>query len=203
MSSGRFVVFEGGDASGKSTQAQRVAAAWGALFTREPGGTAVGEILRQLVLEPEPGRRMGVLAEALVIAAARAEHVDHVIRPALEAGKDVVCDRFVASSIVYQGVASGVGVATVRAINEIATRGLEPDVVVLVDVPVEVSRARLGGVFDRFEAEEQAFHERVRAAYRELAAADPDRWVVVDGSQPVDAVGAAVDVALAARWPGR
>lgn len=197
---GRFVVFEGGDASGKSTQARRVAHEWSALFTREPGGTSVGEVLRRLVLEPEAGLRMGLRAEALVIAAARAQHVDEVIRPALSSGRDVVCDRFVASSLVYQGVASGLGLDVVRAINDFATGGLQPDLVVLVDVPVDVSRARLGGEFDRFEAEDLAFHEQVRQAYRDLASADPARWVVIDGSRSVADVARAVDSALGQRW---
>jgi dTMP kinase len=195
-----MIVFEGGDASGKSTQARRVAQTLGALFTREPGGTSVGEVLRRLVLEPEPGLRMSLRAEALTIAAARAQHVDDVIRPALRSGRDVVCDRFVASSLVYQGVASGLGIDAVRAINAFATDDVRPDLVLLFDVPVAVSRARLGGEFDRFEAEDTTFHETVRQAYLSLAAEDQDHWVIIDASQSIEAVAAAVDRALAERW---
>lgn len=194
----RFIAFEGGDASGKTTQARRIARQLGAIFTREPGGTDLGETLRSLVLEPQG--QVDLRAEALMIAAARAQHVAEVIRPALEADQPVVTDRFTASSIVYQGFGSGLDVEDVRRLSEFATVGLVPDLTVLIDVPTEVSLGRLGDAPDRFEREAAAFHHRVREGYLSLAAEDPT-WVVIDGSGSLDHVGAAVDAALAPHLP--
>jgi dTMP kinase len=191
---GRFIAFEGGDASGKTTQARRVATRLGAVFTREPGGTPLGETLRSLILDPA-----GVIdlrAEALIIAAARAQHTAEVIRPALAAGDDVVTDRFTASSLAYQGYGSGLDVAEVAALSAFATAGLEPSLTVLIDVPVSLALERLAGERDRFEREEASFHDRVRTGYLELAAADPGRWRIVDGSGDVDTVGAEVDAVI-------
>ena len=190
----RFIAFEGGDASGKTTQARRVARQLGAIFTREPGGTDLGETLRNLVLEPEA--HVDLRAEALLIAAARAQHVAEVIQPALNAGQPVVTDRFSASSIVYQGFGSGLDVDAVRDLSVFATAGLTPDLTVLIDVPTDVSLARLGDELDRFEREAAEFHARVRAGYLELADGDPT-WVVIDGSGSLEDVGDAVDAALA------
>lgn len=194
---GRLIAFEGGDASGKTTQARRVANRLEALFTREPGGTALGEQLRSLVLSPE--RPVDLRAEALVIAAARAQHVAEVIRPELAAGRDVVTDRFTASSLVYQGHGSGLDVEEVAALSAFATGGLQPDLVVLIDVPVDLARNRLTGSPDRFEAEDEAFHRRVREGYLALAAADPERWVVIDGRSDLGSVAALVDAAMRER----
>lgn len=191
---GRFIAFEGGDASGKTTQARRLANRLDALFTREPGGTALGETLRALVLEPDA--HVNVRAEALMIAAARAQHVAEIVRPTLAAGRDVVTDRFTGSSLAYQGYASGLPIDQVRGLSEFATDGLWPDLTVLIDVPVEVSMARLAGAPDRFEREKGDFHDRVRSGYLEIAATDPT-WVVVDGSGSLEDVSAAVDAALA------
>ena len=190
----RFIAFEGGDASGKTTQARRVARQLGAIFTREPGGTDLGETLRNLVLEPEA--HVDLRAEALMIAAARAQHVAEVIRPALDADQPVVTDRFTASSIAYQGFGSGLDVDSVRQLSEFATAGLKPHLTVLIDVPTDVSLGRLGDAPDRFEREASEFHARVRSGYLELAGGDPT-WVVIDGSGSLDDVGAAVDAALA------
>jgi dTMP kinase len=189
-----LIAFEGGDASGKTTQARRVAAELGALFTREPGGTSLGETLRSLVLEPEAS--VDLRAEALMIAAARAQHVAQVVRPAISSGRSVVTDRFTASSLAYQGYGSGLEIGDVRALSEFATAGLWPDRTILIDVPVEVSSARLGGRPDRFEREAHQFHARVREGYLELAATD-STWVVVDGRGSVDEVSKLVDRALA------
>ena len=191
---GRFIAFEGGDASGKTTQARRVATRLGAVFTREPGGTVLGETLRSLVLDPAGA--IDLRAEALMIAAARAQHTAEVIRPALAEGHDVVTDRFTASSLAYQGYGSGLDVAAVGALSAFATGGLEPSLTVLIDVPVSLALERLAGEPDRFEREDTAFHDRVRAGYLELAAADPTRWRVVDGSSDVDAVAARVDAVI-------
>jgi dTMP kinase len=190
---GRFIAFEGGDASGKSTQARRVASDLGAVLTREPGGTALGEMLRSLVLEPTT--QVDLRAEALMIAAARAQHVAEVVRPALDADRHVVTDRFTGSSLAYQGYASGLDIAAVRQLSAFATEGLWPDLTVLIDVPVEVSMARLGGAPDRFEREAGEFHDKVRKGYLDLASTD-DSWVVIDGTGSVEDVAAMVDAAL-------
>jgi len=189
-----FIAFEGGDASGKSTQAERAAHEIGALFTREPGGTALGETLRSLVLEPETA--VDLRAEALLIAAARAQHVAEIVRPAIAGGRSVVTDRFTASSLAYQGYGSGLEIDEVKTLSVFATAGLWPDLTILIDVPVEVSLARMGAVPDRFEREAGEFHSRVREGYLEMAAGDAS-WVVVNGRGSVDQVADLVDNALA------
>ncbi|HET9071777.1 MAG TPA: dTMP kinase [Acidimicrobiales bacterium] len=211
---GRFIVLEGGEASGKSTQAARLAERLGALLTREPGGTPVGERIRNLLLDPVPAAPGGAgglapRTEALLLLAARAEHVAAVIRPALEAGRDVVCDRFAGSTLAYQGWGRGLPVAELRSLSGWAAAGCEPDLVVLLQVPPAVGAARLaarGRAADRMEGAGASFFERVEEGFAALAAADPDRWVVVDGDGTVDAVAervaAAVAGRLAARTPG-
>ena len=195
---GRFVVFEGIEASGKSTQAARLAERRGALLTHEPGGTEVGSTIRGLLLRPD-GPALDVRTEALLMAADRAQHVAQVVRPALEGGRDVVSDRHVGSSLAYQGVGRGLGLEPVASLSLFAVDGIAPDLVILVDVPVDVSRDRLGGDVDRFEQEDHEFHARVRAGYLELAALEPEVWVVVDGEGDVDAVTARVDQVVADR----
>ena len=192
---GRFVVFEGGEGCGKSTQAARLADARGAVLTREPGGTAVGARIRDLVLGPNTAS-LDPRAEALLIAADRAQHVAEVVRPALESGRDVVSDRYIGSSLAYQGVARGLGVNEVRRISEWATGGLWPDVVVLLDVPEEEVAARLAGSQpDRMEAAGDEFHRAVVDGFRRLADAD-DSWVVIDGVGSEDEVAARVLAAV-------
>jgi dTMP kinase len=197
---GRFVVFEGGEASGKSTQARRLADAWGATLTFEPGDTEVGAQLRAILLDPGNGD-LDARAEALLMAADRAQHVATCIRPALAEGRDVVCDRFTGSSIAYQGFGRGLGEEAVAALSAFATDGLEPDLVVLLDVSADVAAARLAatGRLDRMEAAGDEFHRVVAEGYRTLAAADPERWVVVDGGGSVDEVAELVADAVAAR----
>jgi dTMP kinase len=196
----RFIVFEGGEASGKSTQSARLARRLGALHTREPGGTAIGGRLRELLLD---ARTTGLSdrAEGLLMAADRAQHVAEVIRPALEAGRHVVCDRYVGSTLAYQGYGRGLDVDDLRRISQWASGDLWPDVVVLLDVPPAVAATRADGEPDRLESAGDAFHERVVQGYRSLAAAEPDRWVSVDGSAPVDEVTAAVWTAVTTRCP--
>jgi dTMP kinase len=188
---GRFIVFEGGEAAGKSTQAALLAERLGAVLTREPGGTAVGEALRRLLLDlplaPVPK------AEALMMLAARAQHVAEVIEPALAGGGDVVCDRYSGSTLAYQGYGRGLGLGELREMNAWATGERFPDVVVLLDLPTGTTRGRrASGSLDRIEAEGDAFLERVRSGFRSLAAADPLRWRVVDAAGTVEEVAARV-----------
>lgn len=194
---GRLIAFEGGEASGKSTQAALLADALGAVLTREPGGTSVGEQIRALLLD-RLGPALDARAEALLMAAARAQHVAEVVRPALEAGRQVVSDRYAHSSLAYQGYGRGLPLDEVRRLSAWATGDLWPDVVVLLEVPDEVARARMGAP-DRFEAEDAAFHDRVRDGYRHLAAGDPERWRVVDGSGTPEEVAARVRAAVVDR----
>jgi dTMP kinase len=180
---GRFIVFEGGEGCGKSTQAARLADTIGAVLTREPGGTRVGEQIRELLLDPGLAG-LDARAEALLMAAARAEHVAAVIRPALDSGADVISDRYVPSSLAYQGYGRGLDVDTLRDISVWATGGLDPDLVFLLVSDV----ARVGAVADRLEREGVEFHDRVAGGYAALAAADPSRWRIVDGNGTIDEV---------------
>lgn len=193
----RFVALEGGEGCGKSTQAARLATRLGAVLTREPGGTAIGEDVRELLLDPAVGD-LDPRAETLLMAAARAQHVAEVVRPALDAGRHVVSDRYAHSSIAYQGYGRGLPVDEVRDISAWATGGLWPDVVVLIDVPADAARARLGAL-DRFEAEDAAFHARVVGGFRAMAAEDPRLWVVVDGVGAVEEVAERVWAAVRER----
>lgn len=195
---GRFVVFEGGDGSGKSTQAARLVADLRSrghvvCATFEPGATAAGAVVRELLLHGT--HPVDPLAESLLMAADRAQHVAEVVRPGLERGDWVVSDRFLPSSLVYQGVVRGLGVEVVRVINQPAVAGVEPDAVVVLDVTEAQARARRGGAPDRLEAEGVDFHREVAAAYRSLARTEG--WLLVDGSGAVGEVGARVTVALA------
>jgi dTMP kinase len=195
---GRFVVLEGGEASGKSTQAARLAGCLGARLTREPGGTAVGERLRSLLLDPAIGA-LDARAEALILLAARAQHVAEVVEPALAAGSDVVCDRYTGSTLAYQGYGRAVDVEQLASLSEWASGGLEADLVVLLRVPPAVVTARLAGragAPDRFERQDDGFFARVDAGFAALAAADPDRWRVVDGDGTVDEVARRVLAAV-------
>ena len=194
---GRFIAFEGGDASGKSTQARRLADKLGATFTREPGGTPLSESLRLMLLNPQ--MHISLRSEALLMAASRAQLVHDVIRPALDAGSHVVTDRFLGSSLAYQGYGRGLDLDEVRSLSMFAVAGTQPDLTVLIDLPVEVASGRLGGTPDRFESEEAAFHERVRAGYLDLAAATPDGWVIIDGAGTPDEVEVLVSSAVAQR----
>jgi dTMP kinase len=186
---GRFIVLEGGEGCGKSTQAARLAAHLGALLTREPGGTVTGERLRSLILDPDLPP-ITVRAEVLLLLAARAQHVAEVIEPGLVAGHHVVCDRFSGSTLAYQGYGRGVDVAVLEDMSAWAAGGVSPDRVVLLEVGVEVARRRLGGRGrrDRMEGEGAAFFARVTEGFALLAAADPQRWRVVDGDGTPDEV---------------
>lgn len=184
---GLFIAFEGGDGAGKSTQAAAVqarleAAGHAVLRTREPGGTPIGEKLRSLVLDHGHGD-IDARTEALIFAASRAAHVQQVIVPALERGEIVLCDRFIDSSVAYQGAGRELGIAAVLDINLWATASLLPDVTVLLDVAPDHGRdRRLAGeaAEDRLESEPDDFHGRIRAAFLELAAARPGDYLVLD-----------------------
>jgi dTMP kinase len=185
---GLFVTLEGIDRSGKTTQAHLLREALGdrAVAVREPGGTAVGERVRELL--KDPSIEVDERTEALLFAAARAELVSEVIRPALDEGKIVISDRFLDSSLAYQGGARGLGVEEVERINEFATGGLRPDVTVLLELSPAAAAGRAGVEVDRFEQEGAGLQERVRAAYQELVVRDPDRWVRVDADRDPDEV---------------
>jgi dTMP kinase len=172
---GLFVTFEGIDRSGKTTQARMLCDALGerALAVREPGGTAVGEQLRALLKDPQTD--MSLRTEALLFAAARAQLVEDVIEPALADGRVVVSDRYLDSSLAYQGAARGLGVEEVARLNDFATGGLKPDLTFLLVLPPHVAFDR-GAEEDRFESEGAALQVRVHDAYEEMAAAEPERW---------------------------
>jgi len=210
---GRLIAFEGVEGAGKSTQLEllrRVLEGRGGpgdrrggppvsrprevVVTREPGGTPAGERVRAVVLDPEV--ELHPRAEALLFAAARAELVEEVIRPALERGAVVLCDRYLDSSLAYQGGARGLGVGPVTEVNRFATGGVVPDLVVLLDLDPAAGLARRAGDRDRIEAQELDFHRRVRSAFRDLAAADPARFCVVDAAAPVAEVAARVQAAV-------
>ena len=199
---GRFIAVEGADGTGKSTQARLLADRLGALFTREPGGTPLGEQIRDLVLDPA-GEAPVDRAEALLMAAARAQHVDLVVAPALAAGRDVVSDRYVASSIAYQGHGRGLGAGPVAEVNQFATGGLTPDLVVLIEMAPPLAGRRLGddreGELDRIEQAGGDLQAVVADAYRAIAMADPDRWVIIDGDGTVDEVAVRVAETVDAR----
>ena len=190
---GLFITLEGGEGAGKSALTERLEAnGLRVVRAREPGGTPLGERLRDIALDLSSGGDMALdpLTETLLFIAARTELVASVIAPALETGTIVVCDRFSDSTLAYQGFGRGVDLETIERLNTDAARGLRPDVTVLLDLPVEEGLSRTGtaGQADRFGREEEAFHERVRQGYRSLAAREPERWLVVDASQPPNEV---------------
>jgi dTMP kinase len=200
---GRFVTIEGPDGSGKSTQAARLAASLrsagrAVCLTREPGGTAVGERIRGVLLGLS-GEQHAPLTDAFLFNAARIQHVAEVIRPALERGDIVVCDRFADSTLAYQGYGSGADLATLRELEQAVIGTVRPDLTILLDLPVAVGLARRlrgpAGEVSRFEADpafDVAFHERVRAGYLEMARDEPARWRVVDADGSADGLAARV-----------
>lgn len=198
MTRGKFIAFEGGEACGKSTQSQRLATEIDAVLTREPGGTAVGAQLRAVLLDPQTVN-LSDRAEALLMAADRAQHVAEVVEPALASGRHVVTDRFAGSSIAYQGHGRGLPVDEIRDLSLWATGGVWPDLIVLLDVPEAEADRRLGSSRDRMESEPASFHAAVMEGFRAQAAAEPDRWVVIDGTPSIELVSAAVFAVVAER----
>ncbi len=188
------MAFEGGDGAGKSTQVRLLAAALEAagrevLVTRQPGGTPLGAEIRRLVMH---GDHVSPRAEALLYAADKAHHVDQLIRPTLACGVDVLTDRYTDSSIAYQGAGRDLGPREIHDLLVWAVDGLFPDITFVVDVPAEVGRARRGEVHDRIESEGDDFHERVRQHFLDLAAAAPERYLILDGTADPDDLHVAV-----------
>jgi dTMP kinase len=201
-----LIAFEGGEGTGKSTQARLLAERLGdgALLTYQPGATTLGASIRAVVLDPATVG-LDARAEALLYAADRAQHVAEVVRPALDAGRVVITDRYVHSSVAYQGIGRGLGAEAVASVSAFATDDLLPDVVVLLVVPPATREARLAarGERDRLESAGEDFNRLVEAGFLDLAAADPARWVVVDGDAPIDDVAARVWDRLEAHLPTR
>jgi dTMP kinase len=182
-----FIVFEGGDGAGKSTQSRALARRLRrrncpVLLTHEPGGTPLGESLRRTL----KGRQtLSPLSELFLFAAARAQLVEEVVRPALQRGGNVICDRFTASTVAYQGHGRGLALDLIHRLNLAATGGLSPDLTILLDLPVEVGLTRIVKAYpDAFHRAPQEFHERVRRGYLSQAAHDPARWLVLDATRP-------------------
>lgn len=191
---GRFISFEGGDGAGKTTQIALLAeyiksTGVEVIVTREPGGTALGQKIRKALLH---GEDLSPRTEALLYSADRAHHAATVIRPALECGATVITDRFVDSSVAYQGAARELGIDEIRDLNTWAVGGLSPELTILLDVDPEIGATRVGAEKDRLESAGVAFHRRVRQTFLELAAAEPDRFVIVDASRTVDEIAADV-----------
>jgi dTMP kinase len=206
---GRFITFEGGEGSGKSTQIKRLADSLRARdvrtrVTREPGGSPGAEIVRHLVLSGV-GKVLGASGEALLFAAARDDHVHNVITPALTRGEWVLCDRFTDSTRVYQGKLGAADLSLIRALERVTIGDLTPDLTIILDVPAEEGLARAAkrrgtDAPDRFEAENIDFHRRLRDAYRQVAADEPDRCILIDATMDVEAVAERVWSVVGSRF---
>ncbi|MEM9106958.1 MAG: dTMP kinase [Pseudomonadota bacterium] len=206
---GRFITFEGGEGAGKSTQIRCLANAlrhrgFDVVMTREPGGSPGAEAVRHVLLSGA-AEEFGVRMEAILFAAARSDHVEELIRPAIEAGKIVLCDRFMDSSRVYQGVTGNLEPGFVAALERVAINGMVPDLTIILDLPAEVglgrARARGGGqdaTPDRFEKEDVSVHENRREAFLDLAAREPDRCKVINGNRPADEIAQDVEALVLA-----
>ncbi len=190
METGIFITLEGIEGSGKTTQAAMLEdlltkRGFDVAVTREPGGSPIAEKIRRILLDPS-NKKMVPLAELFLYEASRTQHVAEIIRPALEAGKCVICDRFFDASTAYQGNARGIDTRAVTDLNLLATGGIKPDLTLVLDLPVNVGLRRLGKNLDRLESEGIEFHERVRQGYLEIARSDQERIKVVDASGTID-----------------
>lgn len=199
MSTGRYIAFEGAEGCGKSTHAARLAETLGAVLTRETGGTTIGQRIRE-ILHDTTVIDLSHRAEALLAAADRAQHIDQVVAPALAAGRHVVSDRSVYSTLAYQGYGRRLPLEDVRRINQWAVDGLWPELVLLLEAAPEVLERRMRGrQLDRFEQENDGFHDRVRDGFRDMAERDPEHWVVIDGAMDIEQVAGAIRRAVADR----
>ncbi|MTJ13229.1 dTMP kinase [Anabaena sp. UHCC 0187] len=204
--SGKFIVFEGVEGCGKTTQMQ-LCSQWleslniSVVLTREPGGTELGKDLRALLLEKSPNRPIGEVTELLLYAADRAQHIEEELKPNLATGKFILCDRYIDSTIAYQGYGRGLNMSIINQLNQIATGGLASDLTIWLDVDVEVglSRKRGQAKLDRIEQETIAFHRRVQQGYTELAASNPSRILRIDGSGSQDFVQQSIQEILQQR----
>jgi dTMP kinase len=199
---GHFIAFEGGEGCGKSTQARRLAERLGsqARLTFEPGDTTLGAEVRRLLLD-SPDLDITARAEALLMAADRAQHVTEVIEPALDAGRTIICDRFAGSSIAYQGYGRQLPAAEVEQLSRWATQGRWPDLVVLLEVPPAAAASRLHRAKDRLESAGDDFHRRVHDGFLLQAMEDPDRWAIIDGTGTEDEVADAIWTVVSIRFP--
>ena len=213
MHVGYFITFEGVEGCGKTTQIKLLAdflsaRGTGTVLTREPGGCPIADKIRTILLDAE-NRALSPLAELMLYAAARAQHVTEVISPALDAGKIVLCDRFCDATVAYQSFGRGIDRSVIDTLNLHACQGVSPDLTVLVDcdpsVGLERARRRIeatsGPREERFELEALAFHQRVRDGYRQLAADQPDRFLIIDGSDSIEAIFAAISAQVVSRLP--
>lgn len=195
MATGFFIAIEGGEGAGKSTQSKRIsqhleALGFEVVVTREPGGTPTAEKIRNILLDPEIGD-MPDQTEALLFAAARADHAHNKIRPALQRGAIVICDRYIDSSVAYQGAARGLGVEHIRSLSEWATGQLLPDFTIYLDVPAEAGGERMEGT-DRMEIQSRDFHVRVQQAFRDIASSNSRPHVLIDATQSIEEVTVAI-----------
>ena len=205
MSKGRFITLEGGEGGGKSTQVFRLAERLrrigiAVVATREPGGAEGAEIIRKLLVSGDPGR-WDPMTELLLHFAARRDHLRRTVWPALERGEWVLSDRFADSTMAYQGYGHGLGRETVEAVQALVMDGFRPDLTLILDLPVAdgLKRAEARGGENRYERMDLAFHERLRQGYLDIARRDPDRCLVIDGTQPIDSVSEAIAAAVRSR----
>lgn len=199
MARGKYIAFEGLEGCGKSTHVKRLAETLGAVATREPGGTRIGAMLREILADPD-NTDIDPRTELLLMTADRAQLMSEVIEPALSTGRHVVSDRSVYSTLAYQGYGRGLGVDTIRSINEWALNRTLPDIVVWIQIPrAEAERRLAKRNLDRFEREGADFFARIADGFAEMAAADPAHWIIIDGTLPKDDVEASIHNAVTAR----
>ena len=199
MTRGRYIAFEGLEGCGKSTHVTRLAATLNGITTREPGGTAIGASLRVAMLDTS-NTMLSPRAEALMMAADRAQHLEELVLPALNAGTHVVSDRSAYSSLAYQGYGRLLDIDELKRFNNWAIAGNWPDLVVFIDVPLDILLERLKKrELDRFEREDRAFFERIHAGFTAMATSDPQRWLVIDGTPPKDELASTIATAVKQR----